>query len=322
MGKDPKYYFDEETLTYVRIDKKSNLILKVLIHLSMSICLGLVFFFLYLIFFDTPQEKKLKSENLFLKRNYELLQKKTESIIPVLKDLEQRDDNLYRAILQADPIPNKVRTEFLSDENNIYNAGGLSNEELIKNTSRQINVVSKMVYIQTKSYDELMDLVKGQEKRFLCIPAIQPVLNKDLKRVASGFGIRIDPVYHVKTFHEGLDFSAPVGTDVYVTGKGRVVYAGWVRGYGNVVEVDHGYQYETRYAHLSKIYVRVGQNVKRGEVIAAVGNTGKSTGPHLHYEVRFKGKPVNPVNYFFIDLSPEDYDKMVRISSNFGNIMD
>ena len=154
------------------------------------------------------------------------------------------------------------------------------------------------------------------------IPAIQPVLNKDLKRVASGFGVRIDPVYHVRKFHQGMDFTAPTGTDIYATGNAKVVFSGWKQGYGNTVILDHGFGYQTLYAHLFKSLVREGQRVRRYDVIALVGNTGKSTGPHLHYEVRLHGKPVDPRNYYFYDLSPEEYDKMIQLSNNFGQMLD
>ena len=154
------------------------------------------------------------------------------------------------------------------------------------------------------------------------IPAIQPVLNKDLTRMASGFGRRIDPVYHTLKMHEGMDFTAPTGTEIFVTGNGVVTFAGWQQGYGNLVKVDHGFGYETRYAHLSRYKVKVGQKVTRGDVIAFVGNTGKSTGPHLHYEVRYKGEPQNPQNYYFLDLSPEEYDLMVQMANNAGQVLD
>ena len=154
------------------------------------------------------------------------------------------------------------------------------------------------------------------------IPAIQPVLNKDLKRMASGYGWRVDPVYHIRRFHEGMDFSAPIGTDIYATGNGVVTFSGWRQGYGETIEIDHGFGYSTRYAHCHKLFARVGKKVKRGDVIALVGNTGKSTGPHVHYEVHYNGRPIDPRNYYFYDLSPEDYDKMVQLSSNMGKMMD
>ena len=172
------------------------------------------------------------------------------------------------------------------------------------------------------TYDELLALAKTQEVRMENLPAIQPVLNKDLKRTASGYGMRIDPVYHVRRFHAGMDFSAPVGTDVFATGNAKVVFTGWKHGYGNTVELDHGFGYTTVYAHLYKIIVRKGQSVKRGDVIALVGNTGKSTGPHLHYEVRYQDKPVDPRNFYFYDLTPEQYDQMIQLSNNFGHMLD
>ena len=186
----------------------------------------------------------------------------------------------------------------------------------------KIDLLAKETYIQAKSYDELLELAKTQEVRMENLPAIQPVLNKDLKRTASGYGMRIDPVYHVRRFHAGMDFSAPVGTDVFATGNAKVVFTGWKQGYGNTVELDHGFGYTTLYAHLYKVLVHNGQNVKRGDVIALVGNTGKSTGPHLHYEVRYQDKPVDPRNFYFYDLTPEQYDQMIQLSNNFGHMLD
>jgi murein DD-endopeptidase MepM/ murein hydrolase activator NlpD len=198
----------------------------------------------------------------------------------------------------------------------------MNNSELMASTSQQVDALSKMVYVQSKSYDELLNLVKNKEARLLCLPAIMPVLNRDLTRTASGYGWRMDPVYRVSAFHEGMDFTAPQGTDVYATGEGRIVLAGWKQGYGNCIIINHGYNYQTLYGHLSKIRVNKGQKVVRGEVIGDVGSTGKSTGPHLHYEVHFRGKPQNPANYYYLDLSPEEYDRMIQISSNFGQTMD
>ena len=176
--------------------------------------------------------------------------------------------------------------------------------------------------MQSRSFDERVELCKNHDDMLQCIPAIQPISNKDLKKTASGYGTRIDPIYGTKRFHAGMDFSANIGTEVYVTGNGRIASAKWESQYGNCIVVDHGYGYKTRYAHLSKIKVRQGQTVKRGEVIGLVGNTGKSTGPHLHYEVMVKGKIANPVNYYFMDLTPEEYDRMIQMAENHGKIMD
>ena len=197
-----------------------------------------------------------------------------------------------------------------------------TNSKIVADITNKVDVLRKQIYVQSKSFDELMAAAKENETRLEYIPAIQPVLNQDLKRMASGYGWRMDPVYHVRKFHQGMDFSAPTGTDVYATGNARVTFSGWKSGYGNTIVLDHGFDYETLYAHLSKRNVYKGQKVKRGDVIALVGNTGKSTGAHLHYEVRYKGRPTNPQNYYFRDLSPEDYDRMVQMSNNAGQPLD
>jgi murein DD-endopeptidase MepM/ murein hydrolase activator NlpD len=185
-----------------------------------------------------------------------------------------------------------------------------------------VQQIKKQLYVQSKSYDELADLAKNNADRLRHIPSIQPVLNKDLKYMASGYGVRIDPIYNTKRMHTGMDFSAPKGTDVYVTGDGKVIAAGFNHGYGNCIDVDHGYGYVTRYAHLSKIIAKRGQQVTRGDVIGLVGSTGKSTGPHLHYEVILNGHHVNPSLYYYQDLTPEEYDKMMQLANNSGMMMD
>jgi murein DD-endopeptidase MepM/ murein hydrolase activator NlpD len=182
--------------------------------------------------------------------------------------------------------------------------------------------IRKQIYIQSRSYDDLVKLAKSKEEMLECIPAIQPVMNKDLKKMASGYGWRIDPVYRTRRFHAGMDFAAATGTDIFATGKGTVVATGWQQGYGNCVQINHGFGYLTLYGHMSKINVRNGQKVKRGEVIGEVGNTGKSTGPHLHYEVHLRGTVMNPHHFYFMDLSPAEYDRMIQMSENSGQMMD
>ena len=198
----------------------------------------------------------------------------------------------------------------------------MANADLVINTTQKLDMLNRQLYIQSKSFDEVVDLCKNHDEMLKCIPAIMPVSNKNLKKTASGYGVRIDPIYKTAKFHAGMDFSANIGTPVYATGDGTVVKAGWETGYGNLIQVDHGFGYVTWYAHLSKYKVRPGQKVVRGEVIGEVGNTGKSTGPHLHYEVHVKGKVQNPVNYYFMDLSAEDYDKMIQIAANHGKVFD
>ena len=256
-----------------------------------GVCLGIVFFYIFFSFFPSPKERQLMSEKQSLEAQYELLEKRCESMQLVLADLQQRDDNLANTQLAAD-------------------------------LTRKVDLLEKQTYVQAKSYEEIIDLAKTREIRMENIPAIQPVLNKDLTRVASGYGVRIDPVYHVRKFHAGMDFTAPTGTEVFATGNGKVTFVGWRQGYGNTVVIDHGFGYETLYAHLFKALVRVGQKVNRSDIIGLVGSTGKSTGPHLHYEVHFQGHHVDPRNYYFYDLGPEQYDQMVQLSNNYGDMLD
>ena len=260
--------------------------------------------------------------NRNLTAEMEVLEKQVDQMQFILSDLSQRDDNLYRALLGAEPIPLAARMGAAQQISYYDSLARMTNTQLAADLQRKVDILEKELYVQARSYDEILELAKNQEVRMENIPAIQPVLNKDLKRMASGYGWRIDPVYHIRRFHEGMDFTAPVGTDIFATGNGTVIWSGWRQGYGETVEVDHGFHYVTRYAHCSKLLVRVGQKVKRGDVIALVGNTGKSTGPHLHYEVLYNDRPVDPRNYYFYDLSPEDYDRMVQLSSNMGNMMD
>ena len=241
---------------------------------------------------------------------------------PVMQDIQQRDDNLYRVVLQADPVSDAVRKAGYGGTNRYEQLRDMANADLVINTTQKLDMLNRQLYIQSKSFDEVVDLCKSHDEMLKCIPAIQPVSNKDLKKTASGYGVRIDPIYKTTKFHAGMDFSASPGTPVYATGDGVVVKAGWETGYGNTIEVNHGFGYLTRYAHLSAYKVRPGQKVVRIEVIGAVGSTGKSTGPHLHYEVHVKGKVQNPVNYYFMDLSAEDYDKMIQIAANHGKVFD
>lgn len=291
-------------------------------YLLGGICLGAVFFFVFFMLFPSPREKQLIQQNQALEAQLQLLDKRVDQMQVVMSDLSQRDDNLYRVLLGAEPIPQSVRLGATQRIEYYEQLAEMNNSQLAADLTMKVDVLEKELYVQAKSYEEVLDLAETQELKMENIPAIQPVLNKDLKRIASGFGVRIDPVYHTHRMHTGLDFSAPVGTEVYATGNAKVVFVGWRQGYGNTVELDHGYGYTTLYAHLYKALVRVGQKVKRGDIIALVGNTGKSVGPHLHYEVRIHNKPVDPKNYFFNDLSPEQYDEMVQLSNNYGQMLD
>lgn len=287
-----------------------------------GICIGILFFYVFLYFFPSPREAALIQYNKNLTAQLELMNKQVDQMQVVMSDIAQRDDNLYRAILGAEPIPLSTRLGATQQVSYYDSIARMTNVQLASEVQRKVDILEKEMYVQARSYEEIVELAKNQEVRMENIPAIQPVLNKDLKRMASGYGWRVDPVYHIRRFHEGMDFSAPIGTEIFATGNSTVIFAGWKQGYGQTVDLDHGFGYSTRYAHCSKLLVRPGQKVKRGDVIALVGNTGKSVGPHLHYEVHYQGRPVDPRNFYFYDLSPEDYDKMVQLSSNMGNMLD
>lgn len=291
-------------------------------YLFGGISLGVLFFFGFFYFFPSPREASLIQQNKNLTAQLQLMDRQVDQMQVVMSDMSQRDDNLYRAILGAEPIPMSSRMGASRQISYYDSIARMSNTQLIADVQRKVDVLEKELYVQANSYDEILQMVKTQKVKMENIPAIQPVLNKDLKRMASGYGWRIDPVYHIRRFHQGMDFSAPIGTDIFATGNGTIIFSGWKQGYGETVEVDHGFGYKTRYAHCYKILARKGQRVKRGDVIALVGNTGKSTGPHVHYEVHYNGKPIDPRNFYFYDLNPEEYDKMVQLSSNMGNMLD
>ncbi len=317
------YLYNPNTLSYERVyPSAKDRFFGVLKHLSIGILIGVGLFFLFARFFDSPVESLLKKENKLLQTQYDILSLRLNNAIEVLDDIQQRDENLYRAIFQTESIPESVRKSGFGGSNRYEHLMSLSNPELVVATTQKMDMLSKQLYIQSNSLEELIDLGKSQEERLKCIPAIQPIANKDLKRTASGYGMRIDPIYRTPRFHSGMDFSAKVGTDIYATGNGVVTFAGWKQGYGNCLMIDHGFGYQTVYGHMSKYKARVGQKVKRGEIIGEVGNTGKSTGPHLHYEVIVRGKHDNPAKYYYMDLTPEEYDRMIQIADNHGQVMD
>jgi len=234
----------------------------------------------------------------------------------VLTEIETRDDNIYRAIFEAEPYPQHRRNLGTGGNPNKYDKyKNIAHSELVIELAKKIELVEKKLVAQSRSYDEVVELIKTKGEMLRSIPSIQPISNADLTRLASGFGMRMHPIYKIMKLHAGLDFTAERGTEIYAAGDGVVEKADWMSGYGQIVIIDHGFGYKTRYAHCSKYNVKPGQKVKRGDVIAFVGNTGASVGPHLHYEVRKNGKAINPVNFFFNDLSPEEYEKVIEISS-------
>ena len=319
-----KYYYDKKTLSYKRIKlspfKKFQ---RILFFLITSLFSGLLMIFVFFTFFDSPKEKMLNREIENMVFQYNQIKDKLNQISLVMADLQNRDDNIYRVIFEAEPIPNSIRKAGYGGVNRYEALKGYNNSDLIINTTKKLDQISKQLYIQSKSFDEIIELAKHKSEMLAAIPAIQPVSNKNLSRMASGFGPRIDPIYKTKKFHAGMDFSAKTGTPIYATGNGKVIRVRKSRkGYGNHVKIDHGYGYITLYAHMQKYIVKKGQKVKRGEVIGYVGNTGKSVAPHLHYEVHKNGKKVNPVNFFYNDLTSEEYEKMIILSSQNNQSFD
>lgn len=317
------YIYNPQTQTYDRIyPTVRQRIMSLFRRLFIDIGLVAAGFIVLLIIFGSPSEKELRKENSRLQAQYNLLDARLDEALEVLQDIQQRDDNLYRVIFQADQIPDAIRKAGYGGTNRYEHLMDMANAEMVVNTTQKLDMLTKQLYIQSNSFDDVVEMCKNHDEMLRCIPAIQPISNKDLKQTASGYGTRIDPIYGTPRFHSGMDFSANPGTDVYATGDGTVVKMGWETGYGNTIIIDHGFGYRTWYAHLRDFRTKVGKRVVRGEVIGGVGSTGKSTGPHLHYEVHVKGKVVNPINYYFMDLSAEDYDRMIQIAENHGKMLD
>ncbi len=312
-----KYRYNQHTLSYDKIELSAkDKIFKSFIFVGSGLVIGAIFYMITYAFIDSPKEKHLKLENAQLQAQYSLLNKKLDHFSSVLDDIEFRDDNIYRTIFEAEPIPSEIRKAGFGGINRYKELEGYDDSELIIKTSKKLDKLTKQLYIQSKSFDDVFTMAKKKEEMLRDLPAIQPVQNKDLKHIASGYGWRMHPILKYRKFHAGMDFSAPTGTPIYATGEGIVIQAdAKASGYGNHVRIDHGYNYVTLYAHMSKINCKVGQKVKRGDVIGYVGNTGLSAGPHCHYEVRKNGEPVNPVNYYYNDLTPEEYAKMIALAN-------
>lgn len=319
-----KYKFNYNSLSYDKIEHTTKQkFYRILTYFTATLVIALIYNVLFSIFFDTPKEKGLIRENKQLATQYEVLNNKFDLVEKTLEDLQKRDDNIYRVIFEAEPIPPSVRSAGFGGTNKYIDLEGFENSELVKETAQRLDKITKKIYVQSKSYDEVIELAKNKEDMVASVPAIMPISNKDLRRTASGWGWRIHPIYKIRKFHYGMDFTAPTGTEVYATGDGVVtVVENSLRGYGKRIVVDHGFGYKSLYAHLNDFNVRKGQKVKRGEVIGFVGSTGTSTAPHLHYEVFKNNKKVNPVHYYFNDLTPEEFDKMIFISSNSGQSFD
>lgn len=309
-----KYVFNPKTLNYEKFrESVKNRVGKALLYVFSSVALALLFSLLFYTFFGSPKEKMQAREIDYLRLQYEILDDKLDNMNLLLEDMQQRDDNIYRVIFEADPIPSSVRKAGYGGVDRYEALYGYKNSDVVVDVAKKLDMVASQLYVQSKSYDEVFALAKNKAEMLACIPAIIPVKESEIRQISSYFGYRNDPVYKVSKFHSGMDFAAPVGTEVFVTGDGvveKVEKNHW--GYGNLLTINHGFGYKTNYAHLSKFAVKVGQKVKRGQVIGYVGNTGKSTGSHLHYEVLKNGEPTDPIHFFYNDLSPEEYEQILE----------
>ncbi len=312
-----KYYYDTESCRYERIKvTKWDIFWNTMGFFAVSLVIGVGIFFLMDRYFESPKQVAIQKENEELKFHLELLENDIEEAEKMLAVLQDRDDNLYRVMLGAEPIPSSIREAGFGGSDRYKELTGLSQEELIRDNYEELESLKKQLYIQTKSYDEVVDLAKVKEEILLAMPAIQPVSNKELKWLTSGYGWRIDPIYRNRRMHPGVDYSVSLGTPVYSTGDGTVERVETrYSGYGKQIVVNHGFGFKTRYAHLNGFNVRKGQKVKRGELIGFSGNSGKSTGPHLHYEVYVNGKHVNPMYYMSKDFTAEEYEEILRLAS-------
>ena len=311
-----KYKYNTKTLSYEQIELTAKDRLFKLVTYTLS---GVVFATFFLVvtffFFDTPEERQLKRENEKLVHEYELLNSKLENVSKVLSNIQERDDNIYRVILEADPIADNLRKSGIGGINRYALLEGYNNSDILIETAKKMDKLTKQIYIQSKSFDEVMDMASKKEQMLASIPSIMPVKSEDLKRISSGFGIRMHPILKIRKMHEGQDFTAPTGTQIFATGNGTVSSVEKKRfGFGFHVIVDHGYGYKTIYAHMSRINVRKGEKINRGDVMGLVGNTGSSTAPHLHYEVVKNDVKIDPVNYYYQDLSPDQFQQIIDLS--------
>lgn len=319
-----KYKFNPESLSFdrVRLGLRA-LIFRFLAYFVGSVLVALLYWVIFASFFDSPKEKALKREVEQLSLQYDLIHRDMSNIENVLDDLQKTDDNLYRTIFEAEPISTTLRNGGTGGVNRFESLEGYTNSKLVIETAARLDKIRKKVYVQSKSFDDLINLAARKEDMLRSIPAILPISNKDLIRTASGYGLRIHPIYKIIKFHYGMDFTAPRGTDVYASGNGTVTdVITDQRGLGKHIVIDHGFGYVSIYAHLNDFNVRRGQKVQRGDVIGYVGSTGLSLADHLHYEIKLNGTNVDPVNYYFEDLTPAEYERMIEIASKTGQSFD
>lgn len=312
-----KYYYNTNTLRYEKLTTPLRVqLLRFFIFILGAFFTAFIIVWIVFRFIPSPQVKLAEMKYNKMRQNYETLIAQTQKLQQEMSALEKRDNDVYRSIFEANPLPDSARAKLMEQKMEIQKINAINDEELGNELMKTLNNINARITYQFASYTEIEKLIKNQSQKLSSIPAIQPISNRDLNRIASGFGYRIDPVYGTPKLHKGLDFTAPQGTPIYATGDGKVTTAGYDQsGYGNHVIINNGYGYETLYGHMFRIKAKVGQKVKRGEVIGWVGSTGKSTGPHCHYEVHVNGREVDPIYFFYNDLTPEQFDRILKIAS-------
>jgi len=312
-----KYFYNTNSLRYEKLETPLQVkLLRILGFISAAIVTALIIVSVAYRYFPSANEKRLQAQNEALQENYLLLEERSKKLNDRLIDLEERDNEVYRAIFEANPIPDSARLAEIEQQKEVKLVMGMKRFDLESSIVKTLGNLEKRMVFQDRSYDQINEFIKNKEQLLACTPAIQPVSNSDLKRVASGFGYRIDPIYKTPRFHAGLDFTAPQGTPIYATANGVVKIAGNKgNGYGNHVVLNHGYGYETLYGHMYKVKVQAGDRVNRGEVIGYVGSTGKSTGPHCHYEVHKYNQRIDPVYFFYNDLTPEQFNHIIKLAA-------
>lgn len=312
-----KYYYNTHSLRYEKLVTPVRVkLLRIFGFIATALVTSAIISYFAFQFVGSPAEKLMRTQNERLKDKYQQLDDQLKAMQQQMAELEKRDNNVYRSIFETKPIPDSARAQSLEKEQEVAHVESMEPRQLINSIYNTIINLRARMASQKKSYDELNNLINNKEKLLASTPAIQPVSNKDLSRIASGFGYRVDPIYKTIKFHPGLDFTAPQGTPIYATADGVVTLSGFTPGgYGNHVIIDHGYGYETLYGHMVRTRARVGEHVKRGDLIGYVGSTGKSTGPHCHYEVHKNGQKVDPVYFFYNDLSPEQFDQLLKRAS-------
>ncbi len=312
-----KYYYNTHTLRYEKLVTPLRVkLLRFFGFIAAALVTALILVSIAFRFIPSPEAKLARAQYQTMKENYDVLNNKVQALQQEMASLENRDNQVYRSIFEANPLPDSARAKLIEQKKEVEKVAAMNDDKLGNELAKTLNNLNARINYQFDSYNDIEKLIKNQGEKLASIPAIQPISNRELNRIASGFGMRIDPVYGTPKMHKGLDFTAPQGTPVYATGNGMVKSAVFSEsGYGNHIIINHGYGYETLYGHMVRLKVRQGQKVKRGELVGWVGSTGKSTGPHCHYEVHINGVEINPVYFFYNDLTPEEFDRLLKIAA-------